>query len=141
MKRVELRYIKDINSHLQFVRLIKEFTGMGLKEAKEFCDNCRSYPNTPFVLMVNNDIEFKSKIEDSMGDSILVSNKEHQRNIKLIKLGIGDYQDMIDILSDQISTDLLINTISNYKNYIKDLILDMEIGEDKLIEIINNRVK
>lgn len=135
MKKVEVKYKRDTQSHLLFVKIIKEHTGLGLKEAKDFCDNCKYFKNTQFPIFVKDDIKFKIDIEHNFDDSIEVLNNEYQRNIKLIKLGLGDYNDMIDILSYHYIYKL------DSEASIKEMLTDMELDEETLVKFFNKIIE
>lgn len=138
MKRVEVKY-KKTDSYLLFVKMVKEHANLGLREAKDFCDRCKEFPDVLFPLFVSDDLKFKIDIEHNFGDNIKILTKEYQRDIKLMKLGLGDYNDMIDILSSELSYKLSMS--KNSKSSIKDMLLDMELDEETLTKFFNKIIK
>lgn len=115
MKKVEVKYKRDTKSHLIFIKIVKDNTELGLKESKDFCDNCREFPNKPFPLFVKDDIKFKRDIKHKFDDGIEILTKEHQRNIKLIKL--------------------------DSEASIKEMLTDMELDEETLVKFFNKIIE
>lgn len=81
---------KSITSKLMCVKIIKEFTGLGLKPAKDVADELGikgyvviDFPNENSVQ------EFSSEMKERVPEVTVVC-KEYQRAKKILKLGLGD---------------------------------------------------
>ena len=44
MKTIKIKLIQPTTQKLAFVKLIKECSGLGLRDAKDLCDNIHDYP-------------------------------------------------------------------------------------------------
>jgi hypothetical protein len=158
MKQIKVKYIGGSTySLLAFVKIVKDHTGLGLKDAKDFVDSVRDNPGVEIPLFVYNPIEFEKDLIQSNQNSFLVINTLKDRQDKLIQLGLGDKQDIIDSLSEEISHELYVrikkslletkndglkitsgrNIIEEITNYTADLL--MLIDENKLQELFKNK--
>ena len=158
MKQIKVRYIGGSTySLLTFVKIVKDHTQWGLKDAKDFVDSVRDNPGVEIPLLVYNPIEFEKDLIQSNQNAFLVINTLKDRQDKLIQLGLGDKQDIIDSLSEEISHELYVrikkslletkndglkitsgrNIIEEITNYTADLL--MLIDENKLQELFKNK--
>lgn len=158
MKQIKVKYIGGSTySLLTFVKIIKDHTQWGLKDAKDFVDSVRDNPGVEIPLLVYNPIEFEKDLIQSNQNAFLVINTLKDRQDKLIQLGLGDKQDIIDSLSEEISHELYVrikkslletkndglkitsgrNIIEEITNYTSDLL--MLIDENKLQELFKNK--
>jgi hypothetical protein len=135
-------------SKLKLVRTIKYNTNLGLKEAKEWCDDiCLPYMDQYKELDIVTDlVEFRSELsEHDFGFEVL--DKQEERNLKLMLLGLSDKQDKIDLISNELSRNLerIVRIRSNeslhniYFDFFTDFLLDL--NDDKLEELINIKLK
>ncbi len=100
MNKVRLYCIERGNNKLQFVKLLRNYTGLGLSECKDLCD-LLDYPKSivDFELLEDKSIEdFKRDIKDITGDYLVNGGKEFNREFKLLKLGIGNREDYINFV-------------------------------------------
>lgn len=94
MNVLEIKLIKPTTKKLQLVKLIKDCTGIGLKESKEICDNLHAFPDKKQQIKIkeNNNVNYKNKfiegISEIDGEFSFTGDKKWNRNIKLTQLGI-----------------------------------------------------
>ena len=96
-----------------FVKLIKECTDLGLKDAKERCDTMHSKigdgvfteihiksghdeNGTPYIK------KFTERMKDIDGEYVITGGVQWERNIKMLSLGIGDKSDYVDFIQEYI---------------------------------------
>jgi hypothetical protein len=100
--------VHKTGSKLQFVKLIKDHTGLGLKEAKDWCDQSMDNLGRSYPITVRSIEDFKYDVRRLLSDfNISFDDREKQRQIKLLGLGIGDDSDKTDVLSEELSFELL----------------------------------
>ena len=108
--RVVVRLVKMGSQKLNFVKIIKDVSGMGLKDSKDWVD---SFPASgAMALWVTDPIEFQKKM-DQTDYHMIIEDKIKKRQEKLISLGLGDVEDKIAIISDHLTMRMihLINDI------------------------------
>lgn len=158
MKQIKVKYIGGSTySLLTFVKIVKDHTGFGLKEAKDFVDSVKGNPGVEIPLLVNNPLEFEKDLIQSNQNAFLVINTLKDRQDKLIQLGLGDNQDIIESLSEDFSHELYVkikkslletkndglritsgrNIIEEITNYTSELL--MLVDENKLQELFKNK--
>lgn len=120
-------------SKLMFVKLIKEYSGLGLKDSKDLCDP---------LFESNSQLEFELSEERfnlnytqilirlkkelyKIDDCLLLVN--NNRNVKLLSLGLGEKKEYINFLSENISF-LNDEEIKDFLNIL---------NKDKLIKLTN----
>lgn len=123
---------------LSFVKALKTFSGLGLKESKDICDTLNSGPvgkHTSFDIHVNVDdvdiIKFRKDLQDCTGDYIIGNTQEYIREFKLLSIGIGNEEDYIEYISK-----LLIEGDVEDKTKILNIILS-KFNKDQLVEILS----
>lgn len=147
MNRVKIKLVNNISLKLQLVKTIKVHSGMGLKESKELCDDMFVHLNHDFDIFVKDVLEFKNEIKSHFGDDIQIRDKEYERNLKLISLGLGDDFDRIKILSDFLSSEICtsINNkdIVNRRNIINSFFEDFltNFNSEQIGDLFNKIVK
>jgi hypothetical protein len=151
MERLKIKCISKPSSLLLYVKAIKKHTGMGLKESKEFCERSIQYLGQEFDLSVTTSSDSLNKeINELLGaDQVIVSNTQRDRQMKLLSLGLGDSSDLIDLLADNLASELITMTNrhgtaapSNYSVYI-DFISDILINftPEQLNELFIKKIK
>lgn len=124
---------------LALVKAIKSFGGLGLKESKDFMDDCKNHPVKFSKLAINEDIiEFKRQLDDLVGVSYEIVNFSKTRDKKLIQLGLCDKSEVIDYLVETTVAELYTSSkigIDKLKETLAELY--SEISEDNLIKIFN----
>jgi len=158
MKLIKVKYIGGSTySLLTFVKIVKDHTGMGLKDAKDFVDSVIGSPGVEIPLSVINPLEFEKDLIQSNQNAFVVINAQKMRHDKLIQLGLGSKEDLIQSLSEEISTELYLrikrsvndskndglkitstrHLIEEITNYTTDLLL--LIDENKLQELFKDK--
>lgn len=145
----KIKCIGQVTNLLQYVKTVKKHTGLGLKEAKEFCEKTRDNQGVEFILPIQTSItDFEKEICEMMGDSVQVSNRERERQIKLISLGLGDKSDLIELLAEEMASELVQITrhLSNnnsplysiFVDYMSDVLTNF--NAEQIDELFNNKL-
>ena len=108
---IRMRLKKDFSSKLAFVKIIKECTGLGLKEAKwkadEMIDNFKQ-GNTNFteLELLNIDVikTFQRDISDIGVECYMTGGLQWERDFKMLSLGLGDNEDYSNFILDYINS-------------------------------------
>lgn len=97
--KIKIRVFSVGSAKLQFVKIIKDFLYIGLKEAKDIMDSIT--PGHPYMYEVSttaSKIE-QFKLDMSKTDAIFdLDDVSRKRNRKLIGLGIYEKSDLVDEL-------------------------------------------
>ncbi len=119
-KTIKIKLISPTAEKLKFVKLIKECSGLGLKESKDLCDSMHSYPNKTFDMPIrdweskdwNTGVttpaqtdyikKFITEIKDVDGEFIVNGGTQWERNVKMLKLGVADKSDYTDFMREYI---------------------------------------
>lgn len=113
-KILRIKLIRPSNTKLALVKLIKECSGLGLKDSKDICDLLHSNPtiarNIPIreteIDTNNNRIDYKSKfilgLKEVDGQFNVTGDTQWERDIKVLKLGLGDKSDYTNFVKDYI---------------------------------------
>ena len=141
---------------LSIVKTIKEATGYGLKHSKDIVDALFADPLLETELYSQISLkELEAKLTDT-GCEWSIGNRERERNLKMIELGLGDRADLISEVSHQIGSQLYTRLRpvtdtgwsreeknSELKIKCDDFILDLFSGlsETSLTEIFNSLKK
>jgi hypothetical protein len=107
---MRIKLIRPLNSKLQFVKTIKTFSGMGLKESKDLCDDMHDNINVYYNINieVSKKEEFIKEIKYHFNDGVVVNGSlQYERAAKMLELGIGEKMDYIDFIKDEIKTNIL----------------------------------
>lgn len=145
-------YPKSIgNSKLAFVKVIKTHTQLGLKEAKEWCDQISlwsKFDKDCFELEIKTNVEdFKNDLNDLMQYSFDVTDKEEQRNLKLLSLGLGDINEKLEAVSDELASKLVYQTRKRNQDELYDVYYDffydflIDLKDENLQELIEKKLK
>ena len=141
MKRLRIKLLSKCDNKLQVVKLIKDCTGLGLKESKDIADEMfnkiglvREIELTEPYLKDGKTFvpfdEFTSKIKD-FGDFEVTGGLSWERDSKMLGLGIGDLQDYVNFVSDYMSYN---NTEAN--RMILDSLFN-KLKKEDLVELVN----
>lgn len=127
--KIRLKIVEKIESKLKFVKLLKDVSGLGLKEAKDIADYlCENIGKSK-------ELDINSEFKDSSGNMIdpiyylnnelrycggrilLNGGKEWQREFKMLSLGIGESEDYSYFIKEYLSTnrEFLDNILSKLK--------------------------
>jgi len=140
--KIRIQLIERCPNKLQFVKLIKDCTGLGLKEAKNVCDRLHDIPNTIEEITVldsvdENGITYSRKFINGMkefvlGEFIVTGGLQWDRNIKMLSLGIADESEYIDFVNEFL--------IDNRNLEVSETILRFalsKLSKDELQEVFN----
>lgn len=109
---IRIKLTKGATNKLVLVKLIKDCSGLGLKESKDICDRLHSYPgNTQSFearqddTVINYAKKFREEIKNCGGEFIVSGGAELMRDFKMLELGLGDNQDYADFIIDYYEND------------------------------------
>lgn len=120
MKNIKIKLVKPATQKLAFVKLIKECSGLGLKEAKDLCDDLHKYPEvvrempirdwedydyttgktTPAITDFRK--KFTTEIKNIDGKFIVNGGIQWERDVKMLQLGIAEKSDYTEFMKDYI---------------------------------------
>jgi len=123
--QIEVKQTGIISNKLALIKMIKSHTQWGLKQAKDWVDNF-SFGKSQ-SLDVLDPIKFERELEEIGGVKSYSTSQKRQR--KLISIGLGDMEDKIDFLSQELTDDLAKNygcAYSDYLRFFTDLLIDMD---------------
>ncbi len=127
MKYIEIKLVKPTSEKLKFVKLIKDCSGLGLKESKDLCDNIHASTEIVHRIPIR-DCEtsttdyrkkFATEIKNIDGVFIINGGVQWNRNVKMLKIGIAEKSD--------------------YSEFIKDFILNRFDNSEELLTFILNK--
>ena len=139
MRKIKIKLRSNCTSKLAFVKLIKDTTGLGLKESKEIvdhaCDNyLNQYPATEIEFPSAESLQkFRSEISNvgfAQEDPIVGISLEDERELKILQIGLGERNDYINFISQNILTGFC-----NSEELINFAL--QKLNNDDLVEILN----
>lgn len=139
MRKIKIRLRSNCTSKLAFVKLIKDTTGLGLKESKDIadraCDNyLNQYPTTEIEFPnVESLQKFRSEIRNvgfARETPIVGISLEDERELKILQIGLGERNDYINFISQNILTGFC-----NSEELINFAL--QKLNNDDLVEILN----
>ncbi len=133
MKQViKLKLIEKAESKLQLVKLIKDCSGLGLRESKDICDNLHAGMTQTFETrqdgIVNYAKKFREEIKNCGGKFIVSGGTEFLREFKMLDLGIGDNEDYADFIVEYFE-----NNFEDQKDFLKFVLSNLK--REELISI------
>jgi hypothetical protein len=138
MQNIKIKLVEPTTQKLAFVKLIKECSGLGLKESKDLCDDLHRYPEIVREMPIRNwenfdyttgasipattdyRRKFVTEIKNIDGKFILNGGVQWERNVKMLQLGIAEKSDYTEFMKDYIlnkfdnSEDLLIFVLDKF---------------------------
>ncbi len=142
MKRmIRFKLLSKCDNKLQVVKLIKDCTGLGLKDSKDIAD--KMFNNIGLVRELEmlepytkdgkifNPYEEFTKTLPRFGDFHITGGLSWERNAKMLGLGIGEVDDYATFLSEHMSY----NNIDENKMILESLFSKLEKGD--LVELVN----
>ena len=135
---VTLTIEKSGKNKIQLVKSIKKFTNLGLREAKDIVDNVTNIPQVIKVWATNQEIlELKNELSICEELSYLLTDIQQNRNRKLIELGLGTKEDLVEELVERDIYELISNKF-NYEQ-LRELLSERydSITEIELKKIMN----
>ena len=141
--QVTLTLTDSGKSHLlKLVKAVKDMTKMGLKESKEIIDQLRTgHPQVIKAWLTVEELRnLKSRLEECLDSKWTLTDLEYARNRKLIELGLGTYEDLVDELVNQDYHQVISGSVS-LSDGIKSIMKDRysRIPENELKQILNIR--
>jgi hypothetical protein len=134
-KLVRIKLNENCPNKLQFVKLIKECSGLGLKESKDICDRLHNGEIQIFEARdddaVNYAKKFRQDIVNCGGKFQVSGGVEFQRDYKMLELGIGDDSDYVDFISESIFQ----NNLENSEKFLKFVLT--KFNREQLIELFD----
>lgn len=147
-RNIKIKLVKPTVQKLAFVKLIKDCSGLGLKEAKDLCDDLHSYPGKVYEMPIRDwetidwntgvktptTTDYRKKFTDEIknveGKFIINGGVQWQRDVKMLQLGIAEESDYIEFMKDYI--------LSNFDNSENLLIFALnKLSKEDLQEIFN----
>ena len=147
MKTITLTINHIGGSKLSFVKFIKDHSGMGLKESKEWCDIAMTELGKKQYLTIKTSLAELKKDSQSIGFDISFEDKEKQRHLKLIGLGLGDDMDKIEIIAEELGNKLSVQVRQRQfehiavvaEDFFKDFLLTL--NSQQIEELINKHIE
>ena len=132
MKKIRMNCVQKTPSKLAFVKLIKQVSGLGLKESKDIADTFDYDINktVEFEILTSKSIDqFRKDLKDMGGQYLVNGDVEFDREYKLLTLGLGEQEDYVDFISENL------NYFTNQQEAIKAILT--KLSKEDLIEITN----
>jgi hypothetical protein len=107
--KIRIKLIKPCSSKLFIVKLIKKCSLLGLVESKDFYQRLEANPGVSFEFEVRRDEDdfifrdyFINEIKNLDGEYVINGGSQWERNVKMLKLGIGEVEDYKDFIKEEI---------------------------------------
>ena len=141
MRKLRIKLLSKCENKLQVVKLIKDCTGLGLKDSKDIADDMFNKiglvreieivePYTKDGKVFNPFEEFTTKI-NQFGDFRVTGGLSWERDSKMLGLGIGETEDYATFVSDYMSY----NNLEENKIILE--VLFSKLNKEDLIELVN----
>lgn len=121
--KVKLRIKQDCINKLMLVKLIKNYTGLGLKDSKDICDRLHALPYRPVEFLIDPPVDilpteyarsFREELSEIGLEFDMSGSTDSERNRKLLVLGLGDKEDYVSFLEEaMINQKELLNLVLN----------------------------
>jgi len=138
--KIRIKLVSPTSNKLAFVKLIKDCSDMGLKEAKDICDFLHANPGvvkefeTRKVDSNGNHIDFRKKFANDIksidGKFIVNGGSQWERDVKMLKLGIGDTSDYCEVIKENI-----LNSLDNSEELLNFVL--SKLSKKELEEVFN----
>lgn len=141
MRKIRLKLLSKCENKLQVVKLIKDCTGLGLKDSKDIADDMFNKIGLvkeieiiePYIKdskVFNPFEEFTTKITQ-FGHFQVTGGLSWERDSKMLSLGIGETEDYANFVSDYMSY----NDLKENKMILE--VLFSKLKKEDLVELIN----
>lgn len=130
MKKIRMKCVQKTPSKLAFVKLIKQVSGLGLKESKDIADTFDYDINKTVEFEMPRDIsidQFRKDLKEIGGQYLVNGGLEFEREYKLLTLGLGEQEDYVDFISENL------NYFTNQEDTIKFIL--SKLTKEDLIEL------
>lgn len=138
---IRFKLLSKCDNKLQVVKLIKDCTGLGLKDSKDIAD--LMFNNVGLVREIeltepyirdgkvfNPYQEFTTKIKE-FGDFYVTGGLSWERNAKMLSIGVGETQDYVNFVSEFMT----LNNLEENKLILESLFSKLE--KEDLVELVN----
>lgn len=139
--KIRFKLLSRCDNKLQVVKLIKDCTGLGLKDSKDIADLmftniglvreielCEPYVREGSLF--NPYEQFTTKIRD-FGDFELTGGLSWERDAKMLGLGIGELEDYVNFVSEY----LTLNNAEQNKIILESIFSKLE--KKDLVDLVN----
>jgi hypothetical protein len=141
MRKLRFKLLSKCENKLQVVKLIKDCTGLGLKQSKDIADEMFNKiglvkeielvePYLKEGKTFNPFEEFTTKIKD-FGDFQVTGGLSWERDSKMLGIGIGELEDYLNFISEFMSY----NNLDENKMILKSIF--SKLNKEDLVEIVN----
>ena len=130
MKKIRMKCVQKTPSKLAFVKLIKQVSGLGLKESKDIADTFDYDINKTVEFEIPRDIsidQFRKDLKEIGGQYLVNGGLEFEREYKLLTLGLGEQEDYVDFKKKKI------NYFTNQEDTLKFIL--SKLTKEDLIEL------
>jgi len=107
--KIRIKLIKPCSSKLNIVKLIHKCSLLGLVGSKDFYDRLEANPGVSYEFDVRRDEDdfsfrnyFINEIKNLDGEYVINGGAQWERNLKMLKLGIGEIEDYQDFIKEEI---------------------------------------
>jgi hypothetical protein len=110
--KIRIKLIKPSSSKLNIVKLIHKCSILGLIGSKDFYDRLEANPGVSYEFDVRTDVilvdgtsfrdYFINEIKNLDGEYVINGGSQWERNVKMLKLGIGEIEDYKDFIKEEI---------------------------------------
>lgn len=140
MRKLRFKLLSKCENKLQVVKLIKDCTGLGLKQSKDIADEM--FNKIGLVKEIElvepylkegktfNPFEEFTKIKD-FGDFQVTGGLSWERDSKMLGIGIGELEDYLNFISEFMSY----NNLDENKMILKSIF--SKLNKEDLVEIVN----
>jgi len=134
--KVKLQIKKTCQTKLMFVKILKNHTGLGLKDSKDICDKLHELPYRPVEFLLDPPVDinpneyaklFREELVEMGLEFDMSGGTEFERNRKLLSLGLGDKEDYVSFLEEALINQKELLTLTLNK-----------LSKDDLKEIFDN---
>ena len=141
MRKIRFKLLSKCDNKLQVVKLIKDCTGLGLRDSKDIADEMFNHIGLTKEIEIiepyfrdggvfNPFEEFTTKIKD-FGHFHVTGGLSWERDSKMLGLGIGETEDYANFVSEYMSY----NNLEENKMILE--ILFSKLGKEDLVELVN----
>ena len=141
MRKLRFKLLSKCENKLQVVKLIKDCTGLGLKQSKDIADEMFNKiglvkeielvePYLKEGKTFNPFEEFTTKIKD-FGDFQVTGGLSWERDSKMLGIGIGELEDYLNFISEFMSY----NNLDENKMILKSIF--SKLNKEDLVELVN----
>jgi len=134
--KVKVKIKKNCQTKIMFIKILKNHTGLGLKDSKEICDRLHELPYRPVEFLLDSPVDinpnewaksFREELSEMGLEFDMSDGTDFERNRKLLMLGLGEKEDYVSFLEEAMINKKELLTIALNK-----------LSKDDLKEIFDN---